>query len=161
MRRALLCLLLLAAAPAPRSGYDDASPAIRAMQDDDTANPAMLAVADGQGLWDGRCAGCHGDVSSLRGVAARYPAYDPALGRPVLLEQRVAHAGPLPDPDLHWNAERGHYDFGAIDWQEFAAVVRGDGPCNAERVAHRKRAHDDGAWVREAAVAHARKAARR
>ena len=45
MRRALLCLLLLAAAPAPRSGYDDASPAIRAVQDDDTANPAMLAVA--------------------------------------------------------------------------------------------------------------------
>ena len=70
------------------------------MQDDDTANPAMLAVADGQASWDGRCAGCHGDVSSLRGVAARYPAYDPALGRPVLLEQRVAHAGPLADPDL-------------------------------------------------------------
>lgn len=100
MKRALLCLMLLAAAPAPRSGYDDASPTIRAMQDDDTSNPAMLAVADGQALWDGRCAGCHGDVSSLRGVAARYPAYDPALGRPVLLEQRVAHTGPLTDPDL-------------------------------------------------------------
>ncbi|WP_034268229.1 1,2-phenylacetyl-CoA epoxidase subunit PaaA [Haloechinothrix halophila] len=64
----------------------------------------------------------------------------------------------LPDPDLRWNAERGHYDFGEIDWSEFKEVLRGNGPCNAQRVAHRKRAHDDGAWVREAAAAHARKA---
>ncbi|WP_375488815.1 1,2-phenylacetyl-CoA epoxidase subunit PaaA [uncultured Jatrophihabitans sp.] len=63
----------------------------------------------------------------------------------------------LPDADLRWNDERGHYDFGAVDWTEFAAVVRGDGPCNAQRVAHRRAAHEDGAWVREAAVAHARK----
>lgn len=100
MRRALLALLLLGAAPAPRSGYEDASPAVRAMQDDDTSNPAMLAVADGQAAWDTRCASCHGDVSTLRGAATRYPAYDPALRRPVLLEQRVAHAGPLPSADL-------------------------------------------------------------
>ena len=70
------------------------------MQDDDTSNPAMLAVADGQALWDQRCAGCHGDVSTLRGAAARYPLYDPALGRPILLEQRVSHAGPLPAADV-------------------------------------------------------------
>jgi ring-1,2-phenylacetyl-CoA epoxidase subunit PaaA len=61
----------------------------------------------------------------------------------------------LPDPSLRWNEERGHYDFGAIDWDEFKAVVAGNGPCNTQRVAHRKAAHDDGAWVREAATAHA------
>ncbi|HUD78995.1 MAG TPA: 1,2-phenylacetyl-CoA epoxidase subunit PaaA [Streptosporangiaceae bacterium] len=66
----------------------------------------------------------------------------------------------LPDPDLRWNDAREHYDFGAIDWDEFAAVVRGNGPCNAQRVAQRRQAHEDGAWVREAAVAHAAKAAK-
>ena len=63
----------------------------------------------------------------------------------------------LPDPELTWNAERGHYDFGAVDWDEFMAVVRGNGPCNAQRIARRQAAHDDGAWVREAAAAHAAK----
>jgi ring-1,2-phenylacetyl-CoA epoxidase subunit PaaA len=63
----------------------------------------------------------------------------------------------LPDPDLRWNDERGHHDFGAIDWVEFKKVVAGAGPLNAERIAHRKRADDDGAWVREAAAAHAAK----
>jgi ring-1,2-phenylacetyl-CoA epoxidase subunit PaaA len=65
----------------------------------------------------------------------------------------------LPDPDLRWNAERGHYDFGEIDWDEFWRVLRGDGPCNAERIEHRRRAHDEGAWVREAATAYAAKQA--
>ncbi|HEY0718183.1 MAG TPA: 1,2-phenylacetyl-CoA epoxidase subunit PaaA [Streptosporangiaceae bacterium] len=64
----------------------------------------------------------------------------------------------LPDPDLRWNEARGHYDFGPVDWDEFKAVVSGHGPCNAERVARRKAAHDEGAWVREAALAHAAKA---
>ena len=64
----------------------------------------------------------------------------------------------LPDSDLRWDDERGHYDFGAIDWDEFDAVLQGNGPCNAQRVAHRRAAHDDGAWVREAATAHAAKA---
>jgi ring-1,2-phenylacetyl-CoA epoxidase subunit PaaA len=63
----------------------------------------------------------------------------------------------LPDPDLRWNQARGSYDFGEIDWAEFAAVVKGNGPCNAQRMAHRKAAHDNGAWVREAALAHAEK----
>jgi ring-1,2-phenylacetyl-CoA epoxidase subunit PaaA len=63
----------------------------------------------------------------------------------------------LPDPALKWNAERGHYDFGAIDWGEFWRVVNGDGPCNRERLATRVRAHDDGGWVREAALAYAAK----
>ncbi|GAA0248922.1 1,2-phenylacetyl-CoA epoxidase subunit PaaA [Cryptosporangium japonicum] len=59
----------------------------------------------------------------------------------------------LPDPALTWNDERGHYDFGEPDWAELTAVIRGDGPCNAQRLAHRRAAHDDGAWVREAALA--------
>jgi ring-1,2-phenylacetyl-CoA epoxidase subunit PaaA len=63
----------------------------------------------------------------------------------------------LPDPDLKWNAERGHHDYGAIDWAEFWRVVGGDGPCNRERLGARVKAWDDGAWVREAALAHARK----
>jgi ring-1,2-phenylacetyl-CoA epoxidase subunit PaaA len=63
----------------------------------------------------------------------------------------------LPDPALKWNAERNAHDFGAIDWSEFWRVVNGDGPCNRERLAARRQAWDDGAWVREAALAHARK----
>jgi ring-1,2-phenylacetyl-CoA epoxidase subunit PaaA len=63
----------------------------------------------------------------------------------------------LPDPELRWNAARGHYDFGEPDWEEFRRVVGGDGPCNAGRLARRRAAHEDGAWVREAAMAHARK----
>ena len=67
----------------------------------------------------------------------------------------------LPDPGLRWNAERGHHDFSEPDWAEFKAVISGSGPCNAQRLAHRRRAHEDGAWVREAAQAYAEKQARR
>ncbi len=63
----------------------------------------------------------------------------------------------LPDPDLRWNAERGHYDFGEIDFDELMRVIKGNGPCNAQRMAHRRRAHEEGAWVREAANAYAAK----
>jgi len=63
----------------------------------------------------------------------------------------------MPDPELRWNAEREHYDFGSIDWQEFWQVVGGEGPCNRERLAAKVKAWDDGAWVRDAALAHARK----
>src|SRR6266567_3583730 len=63
----------------------------------------------------------------------------------------------LPDPGLRWNADRGHYDFGSVDWDEFMAVVKGNGPCNAQRIARRQAAHDESAWVREAAAAHAAK----
>lgn len=62
-----------------------------------------------------------------------------------------------PDPDLKWNEARGHYDFGEIQWEEFYEVIKGNGPCNLERVATRRKAIEDGAWVREAAVAYARK----
>ena len=67
----------------------------------------------------------------------------------------------LPDPELKWNDARGHYDFGPIDWAEFWRVVGGDGPCNKERLAARVKAYDDGAWVRDAALAYARKQATR
>jgi ring-1,2-phenylacetyl-CoA epoxidase subunit PaaA len=63
----------------------------------------------------------------------------------------------LPDSELRWNDATGHYDFGAIDWSEFFEVLKGNGPCNQARVGHRVRAHEDGAWVREAATAYAAK----
>ena len=80
-----------------RSGYDLMSSETRAMQDDDATNPGMLWVLDGEVLWnrkagaaDRACAACHGDArTSMKGVAARYPAFDAALGRPVNLEQRI------------------------------------------------------------------------
>ncbi|MCK8670942.1 1,2-phenylacetyl-CoA epoxidase subunit A [Rhodococcus sp. HM1] len=61
----------------------------------------------------------------------------------------------FPDPDLAWNADRGHYDFGEPDWSEFMEVVKGNGACNVERITNRRAAHENGAWVREAATAFA------
>ena len=67
----------------------------------------------------------------------------------------------LPDADLKWNEDRNHYDFGEIDWNEFWAVVKGNGPCNKERLEARNQAHAEGAWVREAAMAYAEKKAKK
>ncbi len=67
----------------------------------------------------------------------------------------------IPDPDLKWNEARGHYDFGQIDWDEFWRVVKGNGPCNHQRMKARREAHEKGAWVREAALAWAEKQRRR
>lgn len=80
-----------------RSGYSFMTPDTQAIQNDDTANPGMLWVLDGEALWKNRtgaadkaCADCHNDArASMKGVAARYPAFDKALGRPVNLEQRI------------------------------------------------------------------------
>lgn len=63
----------------------------------------------------------------------------------------------IPDPLLKYNEQRGHYDFGPIDWEEFFQVVAGNGPCNKERLSARVKAHEDGAWVRDAASAYAEK----
>jgi ring-1,2-phenylacetyl-CoA epoxidase subunit PaaA len=63
----------------------------------------------------------------------------------------------IPDPDLKWNEEKMHYEFGEINWDEFWNVVNGNGPCNKERLAARVRAHEEGIWVREAAIAYAEK----
>ena len=101
---ALFCLLALASSCAAeiapqnrRSGYADMSPESKAMQDDDTANPGTLAVLDGEALWNRKtgaadisCAGCHGDAaSSMKGVAARYPAFDVESGKPVDIDERI------------------------------------------------------------------------
>jgi sulfur-oxidizing protein SoxA len=119
--RAIVLAAFVATAPAllageippdaRRSGYSFMGPDTRAMQDDDTSNPGMLFVLDGEALWtkkagnaDKACAGCHGDArSSMKGVAARYPAFDKALARPVTLDQRInlcranhQQAAPLP-----------------------------------------------------------------
>jgi sulfur-oxidizing protein SoxA len=114
MTRALLLLLLASAAFAQtprRSGFDDMAPSTQAMQRDDTANPGMLWVLEGEALWARRaggagksCADCHGDAAqSMRGVAARYPAWDDATGTPIDLAGRIQHcraerqqAAPLP-----------------------------------------------------------------
>jgi len=63
----------------------------------------------------------------------------------------------VPDADLKWNEDRGHYDFGAIDWDEFLRVINGKGMCNKQRVEHHKKVHDDGAWVRDAMRAYRKK----
>jgi sulfur-oxidizing protein SoxA len=106
MRVLLIPVLVFAAAAATaadiapegrRSGYDFAGPETRAMQDDDTVNPGILWVSQGEILWAEKagaanrsCADCHGDAqASMKGAAARYPAFDAALGRPIDLEQRI------------------------------------------------------------------------
>jgi sulfur-oxidizing protein SoxA len=104
----ILLLLLLLAMPAqaqPRSGYADSGPTVRAMQDDDSANPAFFAVQQGESLWQS-CARCHGDVAGMKGVAAAYPKFNASLGRPVTLTQQINRcrardaAAPLgPDDD--------------------------------------------------------------
>ncbi len=63
----------------------------------------------------------------------------------------------IPDPSVKWNEKRGHYDFSEPDWSEFYEVIKGNGPCNTERLAARNKAWDDGAWVREGLLAHAEK----
>ncbi len=63
----------------------------------------------------------------------------------------------IPDPDLKWNEDRGHYDFSEPDWSEFFDVLKGNGPCNVDRLAARNKAWDDGQWVRDGLLAHARK----
>ena len=73
------------------------------------------------------------------------------------VQQAEAIGLTIPDEDLKWNEERGHYDFGEIDWTEFKNVIKGNGPCNAERLKARRDAHENGRWVREAALAYAAK----
>ncbi len=75
----------------------------------------------------------------------------------VTVEQAKYLGLTIPDPDLKWNEERGHYDYGTIDWTEFWEVIKGNGPCNRERLETRRKAWAEGEWVREAALAHAQK----
>jgi sulfur-oxidizing protein SoxA len=94
--RVALAALLLMAAGEKHSGYDDASPETRAMQDDDASNPGFLWVQQGESLWNQRvgstgrsCADCHGAATNMRGVATRYPLFDAHFGRPITLSQRI------------------------------------------------------------------------
>jgi sulfur-oxidizing protein SoxA len=109
LKRVFLTVVILGCAAAladdRRSGYDFMSRESQAIQDDDATNPAMLWVLDGEALWKQLgCAACHADASaSMKGVAARYPAFDERRGRPLNLEQRInacrtgrQHAAPLP-----------------------------------------------------------------
>ena len=75
----------------------------------------------------------------------------------VCVEQVKLLNATLPDPDIKWNEERGHHDFGEINWDEFWNVVKGNGPCNKQRLKARVDAWEKGAWVREAAMAYAKK----
>jgi len=75
----------------------------------------------------------------------------------VTVEQAKILGLTVPDPDLKWNEERGHYDFGKINWDEFWNVVKGNGPCNKHRLETRVKAWEDGAWVRDAAMAYQKK----
>src|SRR5689334_16523576 len=83
--------------------------------------------------------------------------------RQKFVDMCAAQAGALeltiPDPELRWNAERRSYDYTEPDYDELSRVIKGDGPCNRQRIAHRRQAQDDGAWVREAAAAYAKKQA--
>jgi sulfur-oxidizing protein SoxA len=95
-RALLICIAAAPVLAAPHSGYDDATPAIRAMQDDDTANPGFLWVQQGEAIWNKQagssarsCADCHGAPAAMRGVATRYPAFNATTGKPETLEQRV------------------------------------------------------------------------
>ena len=99
--------------------------------------------------------------NSQRSMAWRIKRHSNDELRQRFVDMTVPQAGALgvtlPDPELRWNPERARYDFGEIDWAEFKRVVGGDGPCNAQRIERRRAAHEDGAWVREAAAAHAAK----
>jgi sulfur-oxidizing protein SoxA len=117
MRRGFAVALaasLMIGAGERRSGYDDASPETRAMQDDDAANPAFLWVTQGEALWsepeNGKsCASCHGDVTvSMRGVASHYPTFDPKRDRPVTVEQRInlCRTDHMGAPALAWDDDR-------------------------------------------------------
>ena len=75
----------------------------------------------------------------------------------MIAEQVKVLSMTLPDPDLKWNEEKKSYDFGEINWEEFWNVVKGNGPCNKQRMEARRKAHEDGTWVREAALAFAEK----
>jgi len=102
-------------------------------------------------------------VNSAQSAAWRIKLFSNDELRQRMVDQTVPQAEYLgltvPDPDLKWNAERGSYDFGEIDWSEFHNVLKGNGPCNRERLRTRVKAWDDGEWFRDALVAHADKQA--
>jgi len=102
-------------------------------------------------------------VNSAQSAQWRIKLFSNDELRQRMVDQTVPQAEYLglkvPDPALRWNEERGHHDFGEIDWAEFHEVLRGNGPCNRERLRTRVKAHEDGRWFRDALVAHAERRA--
>jgi ring-1,2-phenylacetyl-CoA epoxidase subunit PaaA len=100
-------------------------------------------------------------VNSAQSMAWKIKLHSNDELRQKFIDQTVPHIEflglELPDPALKWNEARGHYDYGAIDWDDFFQVVKGFGPCNRERLAARNKAWIEGAWFREALSAHAQK----
>ena len=100
-------------------------------------------------------------VHSAQSMAWKIKIYSNDVLRQKFVDQCVPQADylglTLPDADIKWNEARGHYDFGDIDWAEFYAVLKGYGPCNAERLTARRKAWDDGRWFRDGLMAHAEK----
>ena len=100
-------------------------------------------------------------VNSAQSAQWRIKLFSNDALRQKMVDQTVPQAEflglSIPDPDLKWNDARGHYDFGAIDWDEFYNVIQGNGPCNRERLGTRVKAWEDGAWFRDALAAHAGK----
>ena len=126
------------------------------------ATDAAMAVKNARDVYTRRNEGVSIWVVKSSDIAASDPAERDVMFEPASSKiYRHPTFFPMPDPDLKWNAERGHYDFGAIDWSEFHEVLKGHGPCNRERLAARVEAWESGTWVREAAVAYARKQAAR
>lgn len=100
-------------------------------------------------------------VNSAQSAQWRIKLFSNDELRQKMVDQTVPQAEYLgltvPDPDLRFNQETGHYEFGEIDWSEFYEVLKGNGPCNRERLRTRVQAYEDGAWFRDALVAHADK----
>jgi ring-1,2-phenylacetyl-CoA epoxidase subunit PaaA len=100
-------------------------------------------------------------VNSAQSAQWRIKLFSNDELRQKMVDQTVPQAQYLglsiPDPELRWNEERGHYDHGAIDWREFHDVLKGNGPCNRERLQTRVQAHEDGRWFRDGLSAHAAK----
>ncbi len=126
-------LLLLLGGAGPRSGHEDASPAVQAMQDDDGANPAMLWVQQGAALWDQGCSACHGRPEAMRGVAARYPVVD--QGRPLSLSGRVNQCRTARMGQSGWAADSdemlGVTALIGLQSRGMPVAVAGDGPAHA------------------------------
>jgi ring-1,2-phenylacetyl-CoA epoxidase subunit PaaA len=102
-------------------------------------------------------------VNSAQSAQWRIKLFSNDELRQKMVDQTVPQAEYLglkvPDPKLRWDEDRGHYEYGEIDWSEFHEVLKGNGPCNRERLRTRVKAHEDGQWFRDALVAYADKQA--
>ena len=133
-----------------------------------TAQKAMAQDALNRWWWPSLMMFGPGDADSrhsAQSMAWKIKRFSNDELRQKFVDVTVPQAGFLgirvPDEDLKFNAQTGHHEFGEIDWQEFFDVLAGNGPCNRQRLEKRQRAHDEGAWVREAAQAYAQKHAQR